>query len=213
MNHNLKALGLAVVAVLAMSSVVASAAQGEATEAKFTAATYPTTFEGTNTAGSEVLATEGGKMECAVKVSGTVTEASQTFELHPTYTGCKSFGFLSATVNTEGCNYLYHITTRTGEGKFQAHTDIACPAGQSIKLSSSTCKIEFKGQTGLTTVYFENSSGDLKVLANLGGIAYTVTQDGLGCPFNGTGNKTGGAYVTNESSPLTLTGSSAIDIG
>jgi hypothetical protein len=213
MIRNFKALGLAVVAVLAMSAVVASAAQAEATTAQFTAATYPTTFEGTNTAGSEVFTTEGGKVECASKFTGSMSAASQTSEAHPTYTGCKAFGFLTATVNTEECNYLFHVTTKTGEGKYQAHADVVCPAGQSIKVSASTCKIEIKGQTGLTTVNFENSSGDLKVLANVGGIAYTVTQDGIGCPFNGTGAKTGGTYVTNESSPLTLVGSSAIDIG
>jgi hypothetical protein len=166
---------------------------GSAMAAQYTASAYPATATGSSVKGSGVLTTEGGKVECAIHiVTHSVGEATSTVAATSTYTNCEAFGFVSATVNMEGCSYLAHATSSTS-----TTVDVVCPAGQSIKITASTCKVEIKGQTGLKSVGTANSGGSIVLKPNIGGIAYTVTQDGFLCPFGGTGNKTG-ATVTGE---------------
>ncbi|HET9396290.1 MAG TPA: hypothetical protein VFO36_09555 [Nitrospiraceae bacterium] len=199
MIRNLKVLGLAIAAVLALSAVMASAAMA----AEFTASSYPATITGSNTKGSEVFKTEGGNVECNSHfVSHSQSAASSTLTVTPTYTSCDAFGFLSATVNTEECSYVFHATDTITETEpvhrhyWRHHVDVVCPTGQSIKVTASTCKAEIKSQTGLTTVKTENiAGGSVTVTPDVSGIAYTVTQDGFLCPFGGTGNKTDGKYT------------------
>lgn len=188
MIRNLKSLGLAFVAVLAMSAVVASAAQAVPS---FTASSYPAAGTGANTKGSETFTTEAGAVQCDSHFAGTLSGASSTLTVTPTYTNCEAFGFLSATVNTEGCTYVFHATEQVSAGVYNSHVDVVCPAGKSIKISAGTCRAEVKGQNGLTTVKTTNSGGSVTVEPNVNNIALTVTQDGFACPFSGTGAKTG----------------------
>jgi hypothetical protein len=213
MIRNLKVLGLAIGAVLALSAVMASAAMAVPS---FTASSYPASITGSNTKGGEVFSTEGGKVECNSHfVSHSQGEASSTLSVTPTYTSCEAFGFLSATVNTEECKYVFHATEQVSSGVYRHHVDVDCPAGQSIKITASTCKAEVKGVTkvthtegekevvtvapineGLTTVKTTNlAGGSVTVQPEVSNIAYTVTQDGFLCPFGGTGNKTDGTYT------------------
>ncbi len=212
MVRKFKALGVALFAVMAMSAFVASAAQAIHIDAE----TYPATISGTGSEVGEAFNTEGGEVKCNVShYTGTLTGLSSTLTVHPTYTECTAFGFLSATVATEECNYVFHATEHDEKtATYTAHVDVTCPAGQSIKINASTCKAEVKAQTGLTTVDITNMTGtapeidDLTVKPTLGKgkanggngkegpVAYTVTQDGIGCPFSGTGAKTGGEYTT-----------------
>jgi hypothetical protein len=185
MIRNLKVLGLAVVAVLALTAVMASAASA----ASYTASAYPAIATGTNTKGSEVFTTEGGKVECDSHFRGTLSAASSTLTVTPKYTSCEAFGFLEATVNMESCDYLFHATSTSS-----TTVDVVCPSG-SIKITAGTCKVEIKGQTGLSSVGTTNSGSNVIAKPNVSGIAYTVTQDGFLCPFGGTGNKTGATYT------------------
>jgi hypothetical protein len=216
MMHLIKRVSLGLLAVLVVSAVGAPAASAEGTSAKFTAqdGTYPETVHGVSALGTTKFTTEAGSSECVYTAHGTLNEPSQTLLLKPTTTECKAFGFLSATVTTEGCSYLYHVTTKTAVDKYQAHVDLTCPAGQSIKITSGTCKVEIKPQTGLTTVDFENmtaSPSDLTMTDTVSGVAYTVTQDGFGCSFAGTGNKTGATFT--QASATTFTSPGGIHIG
>ncbi|HWT91266.1 MAG TPA: hypothetical protein VN179_09130, partial [Solirubrobacterales bacterium] len=131
MIRNLKVLVLAAASVVAMSAVMASAASAVP---QFTASAYPATVTGSNTKGSEVLTTEGGVVECASHfVSHSLAAASSTLTVTPTYTNCEAFG-LNATVNTEGCTYVFHATEKVSTGVYNNHVDILCPAGKSIKI-------------------------------------------------------------------------------
>jgi hypothetical protein len=186
MIRNLKVLGLAVVAVLALTAVMASAASA----ASYTASAYPATATGSNTKGSEVFTTEGGKVECDSHFQGSLSAASSTLTVTPKYTGCEAFGFLEATVSFESCDYLFHATSTSS-----TTVDVVCPAGQSVKITAGTCKVEIKAQTGLKSVGTTNSGSSVIAKPNVTGIAYTVTQDGFLCPFGGTGNKTGATYT------------------
>lgn len=192
MIRNIKVLGLAVVAAMALTAVMASASMA----AEFTASSYPAQVTGSNTKGNEVFTTEGGKVECNSHfLSESLSASSSTLTVTPTYTSCEAFGFLSATVSTEGCTYVFHATEKVSEGVYKHHVDVACPSGKSIKVVASTCSAEIKAQTGLTTVKTTNSGGSVVVNPEVSGIAYTVTNDGFLCPFGGTGNKTDGKYT------------------
>ena len=189
MIRNLKVLALAVGAVLALTAMMASAASA----AEYTASAYPATATGANTKGSEVFTTEGGKVECNSHfVTGSITEPTSTITVTPTYTSCEAFGFLEATVNMEGCDYVFHVS---GTGPFTNTVDVVCPTGKSIKIVASSCRVEIKGQEKLGSVAVSNVGSGILAKPNVTGIAYTVTQDGFLCPFGGTGNKTGATYT------------------
>jgi hypothetical protein len=191
MIRNLKVLGLAIGAVLALSAVMASAAMAVPT---FTASSYPATATGSNTKGSEVFTTEGGKVECNSHFQGSLSAASTTLTVAPTYTGCEAFGFLEANVNTEGCTYVFHATELVSAGVYRSHVDVVCPAGKSIKIIAGTCRAEIKAQTGLTSAKTTNLASSVTVEPEVAKVAYTVTEDGFLCPFGSTGNKTDGTY-------------------
>ena len=108
MTHKLKTLGVAFFAVLALAAVMASAASAK----NYTASSYPTTGTATSAVGNDKLTTEGGTAECQSHYQGTLAATSSQLTLTPTYTNCKAFGFLNATVHTNGCDFL--LTTASG---------------------------------------------------------------------------------------------------
>jgi hypothetical protein len=198
-NH--KAVGAAVLVALALSALGASAASA----ANFTASSYPTAATATSPKGNDDFKTEGGSWECKVHYAiAALTGSSQTATVTPTYTECQSFGFLSATVTMNGCDYVYHS---------DGGMDIECPAGQAMTVVSSTCEVKFGTQTGLKSIAFNNSGTGFTAKANVGGIAYTVTKDGFLCPFGGTGAKTGGGFSQNAAILFSSTNGATIDIG
>jgi len=198
MIRNLKTLGLALVAVLAMSAVVASAAS-----AQFTASSYPTTVTATSALGNDDFKTEAGSVECAGHFEGTSAEASSTMTIKANYTGCKAFGFAEASVNMNGCDYVFHSN---GE------VDLECSGTNKVVITAAACEVQIGSQTGLKSVTLNNGSGDITAQANVGGIAYTVTKDGFLCPFNGTGAKTGATYTQNSAITVKSTGSSTVSV-
>lgn len=199
MIRKFKTLGVALFAVLALTAVSASAASA----ASYTASAYPTTGTATSAVGNDTFKTEAGTVECAVHYQGTILEASETLTGSSTYTNCKAFGFLSATVNTNGCDGQAKAPTGSGD-TYTAGGNLVCPAGKVIEITAGTCKVTIGGQSsvGTVTIVNQTASGDVTVQANLNSIAYTVTQDGFGCPFGGTGAKTGATYV--QDSPITV---------
>jgi hypothetical protein len=188
MTRQLRVLGLALLAVLATSAVIASAAQAVP---QFTASSYPATATGSNTKGSESFTTEAGTVQCDSHFQGSLSAASSTFTVTPTYTNCEAFGFLDATVNMEGCSYIFHATEKVTTDHYRSHVTVECPSGKSIKITAGTCKAEVKAQGNLTTLTTTNSGGSVTAMPSVTNIAMTVTQDGFGCPFSGTGAKTG----------------------
>jgi hypothetical protein len=175
MIHKFKALGLALVAVLAMSAVVASAAS-----AQFTANSYPTTVTATSALGNDVLTVDGSSTECSVHYEGTLSEASTTLTVKPTWTNCKAFGFASATMNTNGCDYVFHSG---------GSLDIECPVGKTITLVGGNCEVQFGTQTGLKSLSLSNGHPHINAQFNVSGITANVTKDGFLCPLTGTGHK------------------------
>jgi hypothetical protein len=198
MTRKLKTLGVALVAVFALTAVMASAASA----ANYTASSYGekgTTGTGISVKGNDVFTTEGGTVKCASHFEGTLTEASETLTVTPKYTECEAFGFLSATVNMNGCAYVFQAPSGSGDA-YSAAVKVECPAEKVITITASTCEATVGAQSpsGSTAITNNTAAGDVSVKANVTGINYTVTKDGFLCPFNGTGAKTGGTYTQNE---------------
>jgi|SRR5215207_4083323 len=163
MIRNLKALGLALVAVLAMSAFAASASQAK----NLTTETgkYPATI----TAGQKTLhefTVSGRVVTCATaSFTGTLSAASKELTVAPTYTTCHTVVFgetWPVTVTTNGCHYLL---TNTPEN--QIH--LTCAAGQGIEIhiytshanhtaGTSVCTYKVDPQTISTGVSYENTA-------------------------------------------------------
>jgi hypothetical protein len=203
MIRKFKTIGIAMVAVLALSAVVASAANA----ANFTASKYPTAGTATSEAGNDDFKTEAGSVECHAHFHvAALTEPSKTVTVTPTYSGCKAFGFLNATVHMNGCDYIFY-----SEG---GRVDLNCPAGSGpIVITAGTCEASIAGQANLTTVDLANSGSGISAQATVTGIKYTVLKDGIACPFSGTGAKTGASYTQNKAVLVSSTNGATIDIG
>jgi hypothetical protein len=183
-----KFLGVLVVAALAISAFGASAASASAAT-EFRAAVSPVKITADQTT-TNVFTVDGTKVECTTAHFATLVEIaapSLTAEVHPEYSGCTAFGFVGASVTTTGCNYNLHAA---------GTVDIVCSAGNSIKISASTCKAEVASQTGLSSIgYTNNEGGTVTVAPNVSGITVKKTEDGFLCPLNGTGTVTNGTYT------------------
>lgn len=180
---------------------------------KFKAGKYPVTVHGTTT-GGEKFVTEAGTVECKQDTyHGTLAAESSTLTLSPVYKTCTAFGF-AATVESEECTHVLHVNEKVSTDNYRSAWDVSCPAGKSIKTVAGTCKFEVQTQSGRELVDLIDDTTatpkkDITFRPTVTGIAYGVTQDGFGCPFNGVGEKTGAQYTSNEN--ITLTGQSTTE--
>jgi uncharacterized membrane protein len=200
MIRNIKVLGLALVAVFAMTAVAASAASAQ--QGYFTA-DGSATGDGVDIAGKNQLTAFGNTVECPESTydvestsGGLVASGSTTFTVTPAYNNSKcNSGGLKATVNMNGCDFVFHIGETTGGGETYGVTaDLKCPAGKTVDIEAflsasneniKACTITFgeTGNQGLSGPHLTNKTGG-KV--ELSGTATGVhaTESGL------CGNKT-----------------------
>lgn len=197
MTHNLKALGLVIVAVLSLGAVVGSTASAS----EFTASVYSggTTATASSFIGNDDFKTEAGSLECATHYHiGPLVGPAESVTVDVTYSGCKSFGFLNSAVHMNGCDYTFFTN---------GNVDLTCEAGEGpITITSATCELQIHGQKGLSKVDLSSNGTDISMQMTVTGTNYTVTKDGFGCPFSGTGAKNGATYTQNA--PVTITGNS-----
>jgi hypothetical protein len=201
MIRNLKTLGLAFVAVFAMSAIGASAASA-ATE--FHAEKAPVTLTGTQHAGEDVFVTDAGKVSCeeATYTGSQATVTSLTSSATPKYSGCHATFGLNTTVDVNECKYVFHADT----GK----VDISCPAGKVIAVTAPGCEVTVGSQTGLGTATFTNKGAgttrEITIDVKLSGIKYEEHNKGFfpTCASNtvakSNGTYEGFATVTGENS-------------
>jgi len=199
MKRNLKALGLAIAAVLAIGAFVGAAGvQAAAPE-----------FHVTSNGGSggvvkgasndNVFTVQGGNVKCVENggVKGarfettlpkTGTEATVKAAYGNAGKGCTAFG-VAAIVHMGSCDYL--LKAVAGSNPPTAKVDIKCDTdGDAIAITASSlpCTITIGPQTGLTHVIFANNEGseptDVTASITVEKIKYTVI--GLGCSKAGT---------------------------
>jgi hypothetical protein len=200
MTHKLKSLGVALVAVLALTAVMASAASA----ASFTSSTYPITATGESAVGNGVFTVEHGKtVECRGHFEGTLTAPSSDLTVTATYTNCKAFGFVEASVT--GCKYTFTAVSTTS-----SNVDVVNPC----TIIASNCHVTVENQGPLSSVAITNNAGgDVSVKANVSAIKYNVIKDGFLCPFTGTGAKFGGTYTHKEAFTFDAVNPASASIG
>jgi hypothetical protein len=197
MIRNFKALGVVVAAILAMSAVVASAAQA----AEFKAGAYPAALTAKAEPppnGSQRLITTAGTVTCDT-VTGTATlsgPASSVLTKSITYTDsalavegkkdtCTGPLGSQPVIEMHGCQYRFNVA---------GTVDIVCPAGEVIVVNGGgLCTVEIGSQSGLSKVTYTNIvEGGVErvtISPNITNISYK--HHGL-C---GTGSGTTGSYT------------------
>jgi hypothetical protein len=218
MIRNLKALGLALVAVLAMSSLVASAASANPFWFKSDGAVGSTTTLTGSQIGQDVFEVDGGKITCSTATySGSqVGNTATTITINPTYAGCIAFGTFPATVTMNSCRYVFHTDTKTAGTQYDVITTIECNGTDEITVTAKTaagqvkCVIHVPAQnlgTGLMVTNATKGNGVKDVTADVAftNIKYSQTEgEGLGkCPnaLNTTNGKyTGSATLEGRNS-------------
>jgi hypothetical protein len=186
MISNLKVLGLAFIAVLAMSAIGTSAAQAAP---EFTCSSYPCTATGTGTGTFTV--DQHGTVQCSVHyLLGKLAGASSTATVTTTFSDCTAFGFVG-TVHKKECDHLLHATENVSPGVYRHHLDIVCPSGSpGFVITAGGCEIDILPQTGLTTVKTTNlAGGTVTIEHDLSNITANVTKDPIFCPMTGPGHK------------------------
>jgi len=208
MIRNLKALGLALVAVFAMSAIAASAAS--ALEFTATNGNYPVKFSGTQPAAEpHAFTADGFTTECKVaEFNGTQKAKSSTSSATPTYKECEvagSGGFLSATVTMNGCEYVFDVS-----GGANATVDLVCPAGKDVTIDAGSCVIHIAPFENKSHVNMSNNKPHIDAKPTVSGI-HAVLTDAFLCPFEGNTTTTTG---TLTGGPVTLKGENeGIDVG
>jgi hypothetical protein len=211
MIRNLKVLGLALVAVCAMSAVAASMASADTFNSVGGVAVSLT---GKQTGTGDVFTTTAGTVKCKeVTYTGTSTSGVTTVTGVPSYPAktaggeqnCTGFGF-PAEINTNGCKYLFHIGAAT-----TGTLDVVCEAGKEITVTATSgatvkCIVHVPAQTGLGTITYKNTGSgttqEVEIEANVSGLKYKHTAgSGLGACTTGeasAGTYVGKAIVTGE---------------
>lgn len=139
MARNFRALGLALVAVFALSAVAAQAALGQG---KLTS-DGPVTLVGTQTGGTgaNAFTVVGVKTECANAIytghqvvttpHQFISSGTSSLTITPHYGICISQN-LPSTIDMNGCDYVFHLGSTTGNGGYAINFTIVCPSGNHI---------------------------------------------------------------------------------
>ncbi len=185
---NRKILGLAVVAVLAMTAVAAPAAIA----AEFTAEKYPVKVTGTQDPGTNKIVVEGGNLttECSsteTKFHGTMEKPTSFLTVEATYKGCISNLGSAATIDMNGCDYIFGVGAGATD-TWAGFVTINCPAGKQIEVTGGLCNVDIPAQTLLGGVTYTNLTAakpkkDVTVDMAIKGIKYTMTPI-IFCPFS-----------------------------
>jgi hypothetical protein len=194
MIRNLKALGLALVAILALGALSASAAMAET---GFHSDEAHTILKGSQI-GTDTFTVNAGTVKCGqATYEGTTDEKTETtVTVTPNYSECVAFGFVNTTIDVNGCTY-----------EFSSHNNnvvIGCGANP-ITVTAFNCWVTVGSQTtngGITyghtpTAHEVSTTGprptDIDVTVNISGIHYT--QHSKSFPGCSNGTRTDGKYT------------------
>ena len=187
MIRNIKALGLAFVAVLAFGALLAPAAPA----ASFHSEASHTILDGAMpVAEDDVTTYNAGTWKCtSATYSGTTASATnESITVAPTWSGCTAFGFVSVPIDVNGCTYTFNAN---------GSTTIDCPPGSAITTTAFNCHIKVGSQTFASGITYDNagsgSSRDVTATAKISGLKYT--QESKSFPGCTNGTFTNGTHV------------------
>lgn len=200
MIRNLKALGIALVAVFATGALSASSAL--AVDTFISATGKPVLVTGISHNHKLTFTNSGANIQCTTKrVAGTFVSGSEEMTIDVEYSGTVnvvphtqhcSASFGQATVHMNGCHYVLEGAT-TGHdpvGSTDATVWITCPPGKVIDITTSVgITITIPPQTpttgGVTYTNLPNHSGGaaIQVKTTITGMTYLC--HGFGCHLAG----------------------------
>lgn len=189
-------IGAALVAAMAMMAVTA----GAASAAEYTAASYPVTVTGSQE-GQHVFTVDGSEVKCTTAhfESPGNTGPTSTLTVGAQYSGCTAFTLINATVNMNGCDYVFEAP---GGSPLSSAVQVVCPEGNQIEINVSTilgsCEVRVGSQTPSGGNTYTNLGGKVHVATNVTGIKANVVKDTGICPLSGTGERTNATYVGNS---------------
>jgi len=151
MTRKLKTLGVAFVAVFAMSAVVASAVHA----GQFTTAVSPAELTGEQVEfeGSKLHVFTAGlrKVSCSkATFTGTSTTPTKSITVTPVYEECLSATF-PVTVTMNGCDYLFNEPV-AGGGSFTGTVNLECPTEKPVEVHIYTSAANHKAGVSVCTI-------------------------------------------------------------
>ena len=218
--RNLKTLGLALVAVFAMSAMVASAAQAEAGQFTWTNTTSTLDATGENAHKFTVAA---GTIECnetsgsaaeitsGMPIEGTTSAPEVTTEAI-TFQDSRGGGAdkcweptlgVGVEVAMNGCDFQFTAGTTITSTETTGNAHIVCPGTNKIEVKvGSVCTIDVKAQSPAGHIIYKTigsgATTEVTAEATVSGIHYV--QTGGFCPGNGFRSETtftNGTYTGN----------------
>lgn len=192
MTRKIKALGLAIVAVAAMSAYASSAAQASELHATTNAQTAVITGHSHVENVFQITPPNGPAVRCAqATFEATATDqgadASQLtakeVTITATYAGaqggaCLAFG-QAATVRMNGCNYTVTNSLSGVTTAKTAYVDIVnCTPGKQIEIQTGICQVRVGAQSNLQKITFANVAGAPHSVTGqvaISGITYEVS--------------------------------------
>jgi len=212
MIRNLKGIGLALIAVFALTALVSSAAQAEVT---FTAGANPAVLTGeqiktsehtdhTFTVGSRVITCESAIFE------GTSATPAKSLTIEPTYSLCTATGGLPATVTMNECDYVFNQPVfNAGAGDYTGTVNLKCPAGKRVEVhiyssaanhaaGSSICTVTVLPFENLGSNTYQNIAGNpdhVHVTTEVKNIPVEIHGSALLCGSGTTSVYTGATTV------------------
>jgi hypothetical protein len=189
MSRKFKVIGLALVAICAMSAISAAGAQAKT----FHSEVETTYYTGTQTV-TNVFTTTAGTVKCkgaSFKGEATATGGSgtnwtrETVEVTPTYTECTAFG-QAATVTTNGCEYNLNANGTVVSVTGCSNTGVGGVAysGVVVHVTSGNCTVTVPNQhfTGAAVSYTNEGAGTTRDVAVAAAVSTQITYsvDGPG---------------------------------
>lgn len=193
--RNLRKLGLVLMAVMALGAVVASAAQAES---QFTATEYPATITGHQEGEVNRLVVGGITVECEVATfHGTLAGASSSLTVTPDYTGCETSLGTEATIDTAGCDYLFHAGAAvegSNHDSYEGSVDVSCETGKEIRVTAGFCNVDVAAQSinsGITYTNLTNAEPTEDVTVDVNSTVAVKGTNVFLCPSSVTSATTG----------------------
>jgi hypothetical protein len=200
MNRKLKTLGLALVAVFAVSAVAAPVSSASP---ELHSETGHTILTGNQITANE-LALDAGTMKCAsLKFDGTIEVATTTtFGLTPTFSECKFGAEINALFTHNECRFRFHVGPNTEH--LTGSVDIVCPDNQQIEIDAPMCTITIPPQANLQGVTYtnENEGMERSIVLDINLVGIDYEEHGMLCEneteTTNNGTYTGRVTVTGE---------------